>query len=90
MKSINNLDDLRYRKLLLRSEIKLKEQKIGKHIDEIRTEINTANFKNELVNSAMSNPTLVINIARITYDIVVRIRRFKRRRKQRRLLKKGK
>ena len=90
MKSINNLDDLRYRKLLLRSEIKLKEQKIGKHIDEIRTEINTANFKNELVNSAMSNPTMVINIARITYNIVVRIRRFKRKRKQRRLLKKGK
>ncbi len=90
MKSINNLEDLRYRKLLLRSEIRLKEQQIGKHLDEMKIELNTANFKNELVNSAMSNPTLVINIARITYDVVMRIRKYKRKRKQRIQLKKGK
>jgi hypothetical protein len=90
MKSINNLEDLRYRKLLLRSEIRLKEQKMGKRFDALKIELNTANFKNEMVRSAMSNPTLVINLARISYDLIMRIRRYKRKRKQGKKLKQGK
>jgi hypothetical protein len=80
MKQINNLEDLRYRKLYLRSEIKLKEQKIGTRISKINKEINNADFKNEVVRSALNNPVLVFNIARLAFDFVVRIKKFKRRR----------
>jgi hypothetical protein len=83
MKQINNLEDLRYRKLYLRSEIKLKEQKIGNRIAEINKEINQADFKNEIVRSAMNNPVLIFNLARLTFGLIGKMRkkRSKRRKK---------
>ncbi len=80
MKQINNLEDLRYRKLYLRSEIKLKEQKIGNRVNEINKELNNADFKNEIVRSAMNNPVLVFNIARLAFDLVVRLKKYRRKR----------
>jgi hypothetical protein len=74
MKQINNLEDLRYRKLYLRSEIKLKEQKIGNQIIDLKKELNHADFKNEIVRSIMNNPVLVFNIARITFDLFRKFR----------------
>ena len=70
MKKIGNLEDLRYRKLYLRSEIKLKEQKLGNQITELKAELNSTDFKNEIMRSAMNNPALMINVARITYNLV--------------------
>lgn len=89
MRKITNLEDLRYRKLYLRSEIKFKEQKIGNQVAELRKDINGVNFKNEIVQSAMNNPAMVINIARLTYDLVLRIRKYKKKRRTRRISKKS-
>lgn len=81
IKEINNLNDLRYRKLYLRSEIKLKEQKIGNQVGQLKTELNTADFKNEIIKSAMNNPVMVINIARIAFEFVTRFRKYGRKKK---------
>jgi len=89
MKKINNLEDLRYRKLYLRSKIELKEQKISAQFYELRDELNSTDFKNELVRSAMNNPSTVINIARLTYDLVTRIRKFNRKKRAKRKSKKS-
>jgi hypothetical protein len=89
MKRVNNLEDLRYRKLYLRSEIRLKEQKLGNQIAELKAELNSTDFKNEIVRSAMNNPALVINVARITYDIIMRIRKYRRKRKSKRSAKRN-
>lgn len=84
MKNISNLEDLRYRKLYLRSEIKFKEQKLGTQISELREEINSVDFKSEIMQSAMKNPALVINIARITYGLVLQLKKRRKKRKSRR------
>jgi ribosome-associated translation inhibitor RaiA len=89
MKKINNLEDLRYRKLFLRSKIELKEQKISSRLYELKDELNTADFKNEILRSAMSNPSMVINIARLSYDLITRIRKFKQKKRARRKAKKS-
>lgn len=83
MKRINNLEDLRYRKLFLRSEIIIKEQKITDQIHAMHAELQTANFKNEILQLAVNNPVMVINIARIAYDLLTRYRRFRRKRARR-------
>lgn len=87
MKKIGNLEDLRYRKLYLRSEIKLKEQKLGNHITELKAELNSTDFKNEIMRSAMNNPALMINVARITYNLVTRIRKRRKKKKAKRKLR---
>jgi hypothetical protein len=83
MKKITNLEDLRYRKLYLRSEIKFKEQKIGNQLTGLREDINTVNFKNEIMQSAMRNPALVINIARLAYGLFFRLKKQRKKRKSR-------
>lgn len=87
MKKISNLEDLRYRKLFLRSEIKLKEQKLSNQITDLKAELQSTDFKNEIMRSAMNNPALVINVARITYNLVLRIRKRKQKKKAKRKLK---
>lgn len=83
MKKIDNMDDLRYRKLYLRSEIKIKEQKIINGFRKLQAEIEEVDFKNDIVQGMINNPALVINTARISYDIVTRIRRWQKNRKNR-------
>lgn len=87
MKKISNLEDLRYRKLFLRSEIKLKEQKLGSQFSELKEEVQSTDFKNELVRSAMNNPALVINVARIAYNLTMRFRKHRRKKKAKRKAK---
>lgn len=87
MKKITNLEDLRYRKLYLRSEIKLKEQKIGNQLAELKEELNSTDFKSEIMRTAMNNPALVINVARLTYDLTVRIRKQRRKKKAKQMAK---
>lgn len=82
MKKIKNLHDLRYRKLYLRSEIKIKESKIKQHLAELRTDVQTADFKSEIIQSAMNNPAMFVNTARISYEIVKFFRRRRKRRNQ--------
>jgi len=75
MKQINNLDDLRYRKLYLRSEIKLKEQKITGQLNDINSELKSADFRNDIIRMAMNNPVLIFNIARITFSLLGKLRK---------------
>lgn len=83
MKKIANLEDIRYRKLYLRSEIKLKEQKISNQFTDLKEELNSTDFKSEIMRTAMNNPAMVINVARFTYDLVIRFKKYKRRKKAR-------
>lgn len=83
MKKIANLEDIRYRKLYLRSEIKLKEQKISNQFTDLKEELNSTDFKSEIMRTAMNNPAMVINVARLTYDLVIRFKKYKRRKKAR-------
>jgi hypothetical protein len=80
MEKINNLDDLRYRKLFLRSEIKLLEQKIGNKSKDLNKELQSANIKNEVLQSMIKNPVVVMNIARLAFDLFSRVRKNKRKR----------
>ncbi len=84
MKKINNLEDLRFRKLYLRSEIKLKEQKITNQVRDLKTELRSSDIKSEVVQSVIKNPVIVINIARATYEFVTRLNRYKQKRAKRR------
>ncbi len=83
MKKITNLEDLRYRKLYLRSEIKLKEQKISNQFAELKEELNSTDFKSEIMRTAMNNPAMVINVARLTYDLVMRFKKYKQKKRAR-------
>lgn len=78
---INNLEDLRFRKLYLRSEIKMKEQQIKKDFRQLRNNIQDLDLKNDIINSIIQNPAIAINTARITYDIITRIRHWRRQKK---------
>lgn len=79
---INTIEDLRFRKLYLRSEIRLKEQKILKNTQQLWEQIQTIDIKNDVIQGMINNPAMVINTARITYDIVSRIRRWRRNRRE--------
>jgi hypothetical protein len=81
---INNMSDLRFRKLYLRSEIRIKEEKIVKHVGRMQDDVQKVNFKNDIIQGMLNNPALVINTARITFDLIVRWKhwRQKRRRKK--------
>ncbi|HPE34706.1 MAG TPA: hypothetical protein PLI65_07910 [Bacteroidales bacterium] len=80
---INNLEDLRFRKLYLRSEIKMKEQQIKKDFRQLRNNVQDLDLKNDIINNIIQNPAIAINTARITYDIITRIRRWRRQKKNR-------
>lgn len=84
MKKINNLEDLRYRKLYLRSKIEMKEQKIKAQFQGLKDELNVIDVKNEIFRSALNNPSLIINIARLAYDLTSRYMKYKRKRKSKR------
>jgi hypothetical protein len=70
MDKIKNLEDLKYRKLYIRTEIFKKEQKIKNQLAGLKKEINTPGTKNEIVRGILDNPAFVINVARITYKLV--------------------
>ena len=70
MDKIKNLEDLRYRKLYIRTEIFKKEEKIKKQFLGLKNEINSPSVKNEIVRGVLDNPSLVINVARLTYKLV--------------------
>lgn len=70
MDKIKNLEDLKYRKLYIRTEIFKKEEKIKKQLVGLKKEINTPSVKNEMVRGILDNPSLVINVARLTYKLV--------------------
>ncbi|HRW96926.1 MAG TPA: hypothetical protein P5104_05310 [Bacteroidales bacterium] len=80
---INNLEDLRFRKLYLRSEIKMKEQQIKKDFRQLRNNVQDLDLKNDIIKNIIQNPAIAINTARITYDIITRIRRWRRQKKNR-------
>ena len=71
MKTIKNLEELKYRKLYIRTEIFRKEQNIKLQLGQLKSELNTPGFKNEIVRGILDNPSLVINVARITYKLIL-------------------
>lgn len=77
MKKIKDLQDLKYRKLYIRSEIFRKEQKIKQQLKGLQKELKAPSFKNEIARGILDNPSLVINVAQITYKF---IRNWKKRR----------
>ena len=81
MKKIKNLQDLKYRKLYIRTEIFRKEQKIKRQLESLKNELNAPGFKNEIARGVLNNPSLVINVAQITYKLV---RNWKKRRNRKR------
>jgi hypothetical protein len=81
MEKIKNLEDLKYRKLQIRTEIFKKEQLIKQQFAELKTEVNAHSFKNEIAKGILDNPSLVINIARLTYKLVQGWKKRKSRRK---------
>ena len=81
MKKIKNLQDLKYRKLYIRTEIFRKEQKIKRQLEGLKNELNAPGFKNEIARGVLNNPSLVINVAQITYKLV---RNWKKRRNRKR------
>jgi hypothetical protein len=81
-KKLNNLNDIRYHKLLLKTQMRHKEEKIKKSLKKINNEIHTINFKNDILAGIVNNPSLIINNARITYDLVSRFRRWRKNRKK--------
>jgi len=79
MKKINTLEELKYRKLYLRSEIRHTEENIKRQLVSLKEQVNSPIVKNEILSGIISNPSLVINAARISYDL---IKRWKQRRKK--------
>jgi len=81
MDKIKNLEDLRYRKLYIRTEIFKKEQEIKQHILGLKTEIQTPSFKNDVIKGVLNNPSLIINVAHLSYRMVQGWKKRKKRRK---------
>ncbi len=77
MKTINSLEELKYRKLYLRSEIRHSEETIMRQLKSLKDQVNSPIVKNDILQGIISNPSLVINAARISYDFV---KRWKQRR----------
>lgn len=80
---INNESDLRFRKLYLRSEIRIKEEKIVKYTGRLQDSLKKINVKNDIIQGIIEHPAFVINTARLTYDLVTRWKRWRSRRKNR-------
>ena len=83
---IKNFDDIRYKKLSLRSEILIKETKIKSRLSKLKNNVNTLDLKNEIARSFINNPTPFINTAQISYDLVMK---WKKARKQRKISKRN-
>ncbi len=69
---IKNLNDIKYKKLSLKSEISLKENTIKSLLSEVKNNIESFDFKNDVVKNIINNPAILINTARITYDLIKR------------------
>lgn len=85
MRKIKNESDLRYRKLWLRSEIRIKEHQIASQISNLRSDISTVNIGQEVVNNIVNNPATLINTAKITFGFITALRNRSRRRKEKKL-----
>lgn len=85
MMKINNLSDLRYRKLWLRSEIRIKEHQIASQISNLRSDISHVNIRQEVLSNIVNNPATLINTARITFQIISAIRQRRKHNKQKKL-----
>lgn len=70
MNMIRNLDDIKYKKLSLKSEISLKENTIKSLFSEVKNNIESFDFKNDIVKNIVNNPAILINTARITYNLI--------------------
>ncbi len=77
------MSDLRFRKLYLRSEIRIKEEKIIKYAGRLQDDIQKVNVKNDIIQSILNNPAIVINTARITFDVVTKWKRWREKRRNR-------
>jgi hypothetical protein len=86
MQKINNLSDLRYRKLWLRSEIRIKQHQIANQISNLHSDISNANIRQDVINSIVNNPATLINTAKITFGIFSALRK-RRQRKRNKLPK---
>jgi hypothetical protein len=82
MKTIKNLEELKYRKLYIRTEIFRKEQNIKRQFGQLKSELNAPGFKNEIARGILDNPSVVINVARITYKLVKGWKKRKNRKKK--------
>lgn len=78
-RTINNLEDIRYHKLLVQTEIRQKEDKIKRNLKKLDSEFRRLDFKNDILSGIINNPAIAINTARITYDLVQRFRRWRRK-----------
>jgi len=78
MNNIKNLNDLRYRKLLLRTEIRFREDEIKRQLTDLKGELESSNLKSDIMQTIASNPMLVLNSARIAYNLVSSWRQRKR------------
>lgn len=87
MNNINNLNDLRYRKLLLRTEIMLKEGEIKRQVLDMKAELESSDFRGVISQTLLSNPMLVFNTARIAFNLV---RSWKQRKRNKQLRRKNK
>lgn len=84
LNKIKNLNDLRYRKLLLRTEIRFKEDEIKKQLTGLRNDLESSNLRGEITQAIISNPMMVINVARVAFNLVQRWRERKRKKQLRR------
>jgi hypothetical protein len=85
MLKINNYSDLRYRKLWLRSEIRIKEHQIASQISNLRSDFKSVNIRQEMVNNIVNNPATLINTAKITFEIISALRKRRQRKKDKKL-----
>ncbi len=69
---IRNLDDIKNKKLSLKSEILLKEDTIKSLFSEVKYNIESFDFKNDIVRNIVNNPAILINTARITYNLIMK------------------
>ncbi len=83
LNKIKNLNDLRYRKLLLRTEIRFKEDEIKNQLAGLRTDLESSNLRGEITQAIISNPMMVINVARVVFNLVQRWRERKRKKQLR-------
>ena len=74
MNMIRNIDDIKYKKLSLKSEISLKENTIKSLFSEVKYNIESFDFKNDIVKNIVNNPAILINTARITYDLIIKLK----------------
>ena len=84
MNMIKNLDDIRYRKLWLRSEIFVIENKIKSQLSELKNNIESVDLKSDIVKSIINHPAVFFNTARITYDFIKKWKAKRQRKSKRR------